>query len=359
MKTQHLMWLVVITIALSLMTHATAGEALVGMWPSDHHDPAAQRQLVLGDMPEIPAEVQADAVAFSAVYDALVPGSTNLRRISPNGRAMAFGTFSGSSDEDEPSGVYVWPDWRDAQNVITFEGFSRVKFRSNHHIYLLHWPEGQSPQSKFVDIRQPDVSFYFSDYWRHLVRITDDGRWAGVTIGGTLRVGQLDPDDPETSQQTTIIDLPDGAEVANLMHRRGGDILIVQFKDDTMRSYPATGGAALDTTQGGMSHENLVIGDHRFYGWNDATEGVIVFSVDADGAFTWEQWPFMAGMGGEGPVSTSPSGRYVITKRHVMPPGAVDYKIRKTPLADDDDPMPQRPVIHPAGRTGSFGWLTW
>jgi len=72
-----------------------------------------------------------------------------------------------------------------------------------------------------------------------------------------------------------------------------------------------------------------------------------VFSVDAAGAFTWEQWPFMAGMGGEGPVSTSPSGRYVITKRHVMPPGAVGYKIRKTPLADDDEPMTVQVVIEP------------
>ena len=224
-------------------------------------------------------------------------------------------------------------------------------------VYLLYWPRGQSPRTKFVDLRHPDVAFRFSDYWRRLVSIADDGRWAGVTIGGTLRVGRLDPDDPEISRQTTVIDLPEGAEVERLMHRRGGDILVVQFKDRTIRSYPAAGGAPLDTTQGGF---DMMIGDHRVYGWNDATEGTIVFSVEADGTFTWEQWPFMAGVRDWGAVLDSPSGRYVVMKRRVWP-GNVEYKIRKTPLADDDAPVPR--ITHPGSRDDQLGWLmgwlTW
>ena len=318
-------------------------------------------ELILGEVPEAPAAVRADVEAFNAVYGTLVPGGTDNHEVSPNGRAVAVGRYTHQRDGgSEPHGVYVWPDWRDAQNVIIFEDFEQVEFRSNHHVYLLYWPRGQSPRTKFVDLRHPEVRFQFSDYWRRLVSIADDGRWAGVTIGGTLRVGRLDPDDPEISRQTTVIDLPEGAEVERLMHRRGGDILVVQFKGGTIRSYPAAGGAPLDTTQGGFGSQNLMVGDHRFYGWNDATEGAILFSVEADGTFTWEQWPFMAGVRDWGAVWGSPSGRYVVMKRRVWP-GNVEYKIRKTPLADDGAPVPR--ITHPEIRDDQLGWLmgwlTW
>ena len=328
--------------------------------------PPGQRQcrLTMNDESEQSAAIRQD---LSELSDAISTNVGNLElvtvRSTPNGRTLAATKSNYVSDPVEPLGVWIWPDWRNAANVIHVPNFSQIKVLSNFHFYLTHDPRkhGGERTTCVIDWRNPQHLFEFKRFKRHLLRIADNGRWACPTSAGALVVGWLDANDPGWAEHTFAIPLT--TEPRALMFTGNGSQLIVETTDgeNVLHSFVVTDNAAIptDTELGYMYSDTLPLADDAFVAVVPPVPGGVnkMVTVGANAAMTISTLEWDAD-GDENPRGASPSGKYIVTQSRAWPPGTIQTRMRKSPKAGANDPMPSMPQTHSEIGGGEM-WLSW
>lgn len=370
---------VLMTVNVALTAPPT--ESMAGLWHADYEDPKAGCFVKLGDYPPVPADVQADVDAFN---QSLLGAPVHLREgwiaTSPNGLAFGIGSIARS---DEPLGVWIWPNWRDATPII-FEQYNYFSFVSHANRYVvLYGSRGiDSAPTVVVDLQDPETFYPLPGVTksRRYLHVTDEGRWAGVAAARTtLLVGQLDPEQPnDGAEEAEEILLPEAGRVDNLGWVRNGEFLVVEVQldaTDVLKLFVIRGDdlTVVDSAENArMFFGGSTEGDTSFFGGMNAQRAFI--TVSSDGELSGQPTGFpQEADGRERPAAASPSGWFTMTywdKVEIVPDEdgvdmlteRIETEIRRTPLADPEEPLPTWPTHEVDGEeltAGIYFWLSW
>lgn len=361
-------FLLSIAISLAAPADVVAGEAFSSRHQPERSgwgpDPGTPHELRMSNQESLPQDVQSDLNALNGAFE-LIPGGLEAIRWwsgSPDGTVVVAAKSTGR-DAEEPTGVWIWPHWREADNVLHYEQFSRAQILSNHHVRLIHWAPQSSAHVRIVDLRHPDASFHFSGFATHMLRIADNDRWACLTTDGQLVSGFLCHADGDWMQHVAQIPLDD-MPLKELAFLHGGDVLLIELEVEPgrrqVRSYvfPENDDPVhIDTIDGSIWGPRSTFGDVGIFGRatdRRNSDRMIAFMVDERGDITIKRVSFHAA--DERPSDRpSPSGKFVTTYSGggLLP---IRNHIRRTPLADPNEPIPPRPD---ASFGGGPGWLSW
>jgi hypothetical protein len=277
--------------------------------------------------------------------------------VSDNGSSLViFSRPRRGADPQQPAGVTAWTDWRDVDAKITIPDMATARFLSNNHLLLSHHPDGGPYVSCVVDLRHPTTRFQFSGYWLNSFRMTDSGKWAGITQDGVLCTGLLDPDAP--SQAVTGTPVPSAGEVKNSIWLHDGSYLLVEKAGPTLQALNSVTGHVVSSRPGGLGpsmNDASPAGRDACVGYQPAA-GECVFQVSLAGELTVTQWPYQ--LNGESTVCVSPNRKFAITQKQT-PVGFVPRYCRRTPNALPSDTPPEWPVLPPGTQMQDIGWLAW
>lgn len=333
-------------------------ESIAGIWRLDHGDGTEVRTILLGDTPEVPPEVLADLEAFNTSL-AQIPEELRFVATSPNGRGFGIAHHPNSP---EPTGVWVWPNWRDASPIV-FEDFSFFGFHSNEYVYLQYGEPGERLTSRVAKVTEPDIIYTLPGVSRRHLRVLDDGRWASMATGtGQLIIGQLEPEQPGAgADDATAVPLEFEGTINNLAWVRSGDYLVVEITiaDDHQLKVINTATLALvDASDGQLFFGRPVYLDQsRLYGYHEDERAVL--KVLATGQVQWEPC-FLDDH--DAVAGVSPSGQFVMTYWQPGFDAPREAKIRASDLAPPDVQLPTWPEHEVAGEeviAGRYFWLSW
>jgi len=329
-----------------------------------------QTRFVLGDETRQPPAVLED---LHELGDAIVAQGVNLETdwvlASPNGRSVVACKRRGWRYTGAPTGVWCWPDWRNAQAFIHVPDHSEGGFLSNHHLRIKHHPvDGVGWSSRVIDWRNPNHRFHFADHKPHMIRVADNGRWACETLDGKVATGWLNPHDPQWLQHAIAV--PVEGEVSGLMLRNHGSILVVDLNPEEsmpgrecVKTFRLTATHAIEaasitaylhTDDSTLADDSFILVISR-----PRVDQCMMATADHDGGVTLHKFRMDQNQWiDESPVCQSPSGKYTTTQ-HTGFFGGIGYvRLRKTPKAGPDDPLPSFPVSHEDIGGGEF-WLAW
>ncbi len=337
--------------------------------PGGGEDPGTPIRLVAGDQHTLPQDVQDDIVAINHAIEATT-GAIFRQSIesSPNGRSILVQKGPGQSDE-YPEGIWIWPYWRDADEMIDLSGqYEHAKWLSNYHLLLRN--DGGSKDFHVIDWRQPEQAYALTtEYRRATVRVADNGRWACETRNNELRVGMLDPDHDDWAESYAAIEID--APIDQMMFMHAGDILVLQCDPEgaekEIRIYRIDDLGELQLASshvGGRVHGHTTLGRHHFFArtWEGefdvfefGGDELVVFSIDSSGQISSMVPVDYEHDGRETPTRVSPSWHFTRTQRRNLIGGIV-YDMRRTPLAEPDAPIPSG--TH-GNRPGPPLWISW
>lgn len=358
-------------------------EAHAGLWLVDHTNPDAGWMVRVGDDPSMPPDVQADLEAFN---QSLAQSPVYLRNgwleTSRDGRAFGLGNTSPSQ---EPHGVWIWPNWREASPII-FEQHNYFFFVSNRHVHLFHHG-GEVDTSAVADIHDPETLYTLPGVVARTLQLTDDGRWASVPVGpggNVVLIGQLNPQQPNAGAAAAqTVELPAQGRIQYLAWVHGGDFLVVGMNphdhDEDAPWMLFVVRTADMTVVDSLEHAWLfaggfTAGDTGFYG---GFEGQRAFhTISPDGSISTQLTGFPnEGEGRERPASISPSGMITVTywndmeleevegEDHFLMSEVLRTEDRHTPvLGDPEQPLPTWPTHEMDGEevdASIYLWLSW
>ncbi len=333
-------------------------ESIAGIWRLDQGGGTQVRVVLLGDTPAVPPDVAVDLEEFNASL-ADVPEELTYIATSRNGRA--FGVSHASRQSPEPTGVWVWPNWRDATPVV-FEQFSYFGFHSNVHVYLQYEVPGTRGESRVAKITEPDIIYSLPGVIRRHLRILDDGRWVATAMGtGQLITGTLDPQHPNAGADVaTTVPVEFDGSIENLAWVRGGEFLVVDIKNGNERDLKVIDAELfdfVDSTNGQMPPSRpSYLDDERFFAYHDDERKVL--RILASGQILWEADALEDNDSG---AAVSPSGQFALT--YWRPDfDTTEAKIRKTHLASPEVSVPTWPQYEVDDEkiiAGRYFWLTW
>jgi hypothetical protein len=364
MKHRACLWSIATSAALVAGAHGQFTEAYGGLGRVTGAGQGEAPQggfvgIVLGNQAQMPPEVVQDLAELNqALPQPARTGQTRFAIEHPiNGRAVSVELLREPGEAlTDPLGVWIWPNWREAGNVLHFDQYSRVRWLSNYHVWLMHRPSQGAWRSRVVDIRAPTQPFKFTGFKGGMLRVADNGRWACVTNKGTLVVGRLDINDEQW--MTHVITVPVQEPIEDMVFLHNGSVLIVMHRppqgEDVLSSFLlGEETATLVMTMEGTCHSyRSAMQDRSFFGYVPAHEEIGLFAVTTQGVMAWQSAGYESS-GDERPINNSPSGKYARTQKRDFI-GGIAYAMRRTPLADPNDPLPED---HP-NTTGSI-WLSW
>ncbi len=303
-------------------TEAFGGVGRVAVSTPSEASQGHPRGIVLGDRSRMPAEVAADLAALNqALPEAARSGTLDfVVKHSLNGRAVSVELrLEPRQQVTEPLGVWIWPNWRNAANVLHFDQYSEVRWLSNHHVSLMHRPDRGGWYSRVFDVRAPHRPFQFTGFKLEWLRVADNGRWACVANDGALIVGRLDYDDDQWMTRVVTIPVPAEEPIKSLMFLHGGTVLVHNATAPAAEGRAAgdrcvlrtfvlgDGTATAAMTMEGINHSSrAVLKDQHFFGYVPEQQQIGLFTVTPGGLMSWQlvgyDTPFH-----ERPVSVSPS----------------------------------------------------
>lgn len=309
----------------------------------------------------LPPDVRRSLALLNEAIQSLPVDTARLRfRSSPNGRAVAAYVAPSGIWPETPTGVWVWPDWRRPDHVVSFPEFTEVQdFLSNRHLRLYHRnPTYSKYWVAIVDLSRPTARFSLrrGELQLPTLRLSDTGRWAGLKKDGSLYTGQLEAEDSLWNGQH--VPIKDPVEELHLL--RDGTVLVVETAEDTIRSFDIATFQELDRMTGQM---HTVWCNESFLAWLPAQKLNAYVSVSHDGRLEPEIMPWVPA--GEWPsFRPSPSCGFFLT---AIP---ADYgksswqptrNVRPTPTMRERTVAAKRrtSVSLPLERLGFIGWLAW
>ena len=331
-------------------------------------------KLVLGTENNPPDEVRQDLEKLSEKIDSLDIAfyrNDGALIVSRDGKRILHQTNSDTSriqvrhDSDDPTGVTVWPDWRDATNTLFFPEASRGQWLSPHHVLLGHWTPSVS-LSAIVDIRNPAFAFDINGSIQDCrwspqnVAINSMGQIIGATKGCGLWIGNLNQD--EEVIEGHFVEMPasvcDVHSIDDRWHilqtNEGQDSRIFIFdSDNELITTEITG--YLSGMCGQFHTDGNRLGRRSFY--FESPEGRKIGSVDESGHLQLQEWDSTLSV-----MMPSPSGTVVYARNTTQYP--LRSTIANTPVAPPNSSTPIFPT-EPKGPLGIhkhmdlIGWLTW
>ncbi len=304
----------------------------------------APRRFTFSDHEIISSNVREGLSRFGDAVQNLPYDLRGLRHsLSSSGKAVAVYRYLVDgmwhlATPPPPTGVWIWPDWRDGDSFIHIEAYSNAEFLSNRHVKLRH-----GMNTVIIEYTAPERRF---NWWPELakLRVADNGRWAGLTRDGRVFVGQLEREDSLENGEAVKL----GESPKDLLLLRDGDVLVVETDAECIRTITFSTGGQVDSMRG------LILG----VGWDDTflvirrnEPGLVYVSVSSEGEL--EAHP-MRYLRRERAHSPSPSGRFFLTYRDGWAPGMIHTRIRRTPKADRSQPLPALPR-----GVRSLDWLSW
>lgn len=346
------------TVAAAPLTEAFGGFSRVTGGGVGFAPQGGYTGIVLGNHADMPPAAQQDLIELNLALPAPIrSGELSFYggNQSQDGMGFAVSLWNHAASQSKPPGVWIWPDWRDAANVVHFTEFNNFEWLSNHHVRLNNRNSDSAPNHRVIHLDAPTEHFKFTGFQLDFLRAADNGRWACLTNRGTLVVGQLDHGDPQW--MTNVIQIPLSDPVSGLLFVQGGNVLMVETKvgeNRRLSSYALSPTAAqlVQTVDGSYSSEHDLVSTDGFFGTNhpQGSDDLKLFTVTAGGVISVTPVSFDAS---EVSVTVSPSGKYVLTQKRAWD-GGIDYFMRKTPKAAADDPLP----VEPPQTRGAL-WLSW
>ncbi len=345
------------------------GEAIVGM-PWGRHGEVPR--IMVAQEESLPKGVRVDLAALNAAISELPYPLTELHVFtSPNGKSVVASkrteTQYTSDNSVPPSGVWIWPDWRDATRIIEIPDYSNARFVRPS----TYWLELTNPQPDaeklLINMRSPDKRFVWR--WQETqlllweLRMIDDGHWAAIDRKGRVSVGVAKgPVDDWLSRGTQI---PTDKVARTVLLARDDPIVVVEFEDDSVETWSADCTRMLDQTPAYKSIRQIRLAqlneNEAFFGWSGRSgDSRMLVNVAEDGAMRFGDCP--GWLHEISPMSYAPSGRYVICSKSVFPPGAVKSSVRRTISDSEARALPPYPKMNgPVVRVDApaIGWLAW
>src|SRR5262245_35507180 len=283
---------------------------------------------------EVPPQVRQDLDELNARLGAYMANrpQKNLRlSISSDERALAVWMASSWwSDEEPPTSVWLWPDWQNAEQVVVFDGFSRLEFVTDTFVELR-----QNNRAAYCDIHEPQTLFEaqsprFTDLF-----LTSDKHWFGLREGQVLR-GRLDsPDSLTRGQELRLSD-----HISHLGVAYDGAVLVVQTSTQRVRSYKTDTMQMIQELHGGMWGSGLPLRGDRPGTFISTSERIYWIDVLPDGTFQAVPFEYGHRPNAERPAGYSRCGQWVMTYRDGWAPGLIHTHWRAMPGIKPTTAMP-------------------
>lgn len=312
----------------------------------------------------LPESVLADVIELYSAIDALpIPASQRDIRTSSDGRSVCVTIVNplvgNELDQEGPTGVWIFPDWRDASTVRFYPNFSRVRLLNGQYAMLIYDRPGDI-NTTIVDVNQLPIGeetnyWRVRGMWRDSIHVGSNGFWAGINWSNTLHTGQFGADPIAASGQS----VPAFSDLNNSFLTRDGLFLVLEPSNGDLVSVNTATMAVAGTRVGSFTNSRMhmlkrPIGNAYFTAWDSGTSSRIMLQINASGSIEYYFSPIAYSKAHR---HWSPTGAYAETKEHVMPAGAIELNDIRTTLPGSSQTVP--PVCGSRKETDQVGWLYW
>jgi hypothetical protein len=274
--------------------------------------------------------------------------------VSPNGCGISL--YSSDFFRNEPTGVWVWPDWRDANRQFSFPDYTKATWLSDDHLLLEHRIVDEvTPRNEVVfhfdrrviDVQRPDVILAApaATGGARPQAVDHSHRWYAIDANHDLISGELNI--ANSDEPIRVID--HAVDTVALLHN--ATIVAVTKFDRTVVTYSTNSYSRLDFVAN--AHGMSFVTDVGFMARRDG-ESVFV-EAKADGKLNAHRLHWAGGVGNERPFAISPDGNWTLTWRDTWYGG---LKVRIQPVRGQAESKPKAPAIPDFPRGHLKGWLS-
>lgn len=336
--------------------------------------PSGNDSVQLSSGEAIPAAVSADLADLDRKFDELalpLNGKNGALVCSWDGRGLLHQVPRDTSeiriepDGATPTGVTIWPDWRNCDETLKYPEASRGWWLSRHHVRLAHVSPNGDVLHVIVDVRAPKRAFdvprkIAGCAWRNTnVGVTDAGIIAGATVDCGLWIGKLNEGGGDLAGTL----FPLAAPICNVLVLNDRWIIAQTAESPLSRLFVVDATTGVVTAEfagrltglcGQISTAGCRLGERAFSFLRTSGSGICTVSPSGD-------LSVQSCSSDLAPIFPSPSG----AEMYGLTPGwpSARYSVERTPLAIAGTTT--TPVPTGAGSGGAHehiqvaGWLTW
>jgi hypothetical protein len=272
-------------------------------------------------------------------------------KIAPGGERVLI--YASHYDFPDPTGVWIWPAWRNTSTYIVFRNFSNASFVSSDHVLLEEWIVDHVTTDNevvghwnrlVVDLRGTAKNF-MSPQCRPFA-VDKCNNWYAIDANRRIRCGQLD--NPVNENGRILIDMP--VTSASILH--DSSILAISTANGTVETYSLKDAKLLRRISTTVTDSQIINGGFV----SQVNNRLVCLRINPSGDIVSYEPVWLNDTGNERIFLTSPDGQWALTWSDTWYGG---LKVKLRPLADDVNARPKIPPMpsFPAGFL--LGWLVW